>query len=240
MVLGADFAHAGGRALVDVAEQAGASAVLGALEHAIRTGAHRKDGQQGIQRLADGPHLRVRAEVAHALVALTAGDHGTRVHVVDGHGQVRVGLIVAEGDVEARRILLDPGVLQVQGLHLAGYHGPFDAGSGVHHRVGLGSQRLGRGEVAVEAIAQVLGLAHVDDAPVGVTEPVDARVGGNFSGGRTVAGGLCHGCFLLGRGRIDDKPRILHRPRAWGSCVDARLKSTRSSRDEGLACVACG
>ena len=210
MLLGANLAHAGRRAFVDVAEQAGASAVLGALEHAVRAGAHREDGQQGIQGFTDGPHLRVRAEVAHALAALTAGDHGARVHVVDGHGQVRVGLIVAEGDVEARRVLLDPGVLQVQGLHLAGHHGPLDAGGGVHHRVGLGSQRLGRGEVAVEAVAQILGLAHVDDAPVGVTEPVDARVGGDFSGGRTVAGGLCHGCFLLGRGRTYDKPRILH------------------------------
>ena len=139
VVLGADFAHARCRALVDVTEQAGASAVLGALEHAVRAGAHREDGQQGIQGLADGPHLRVRAEVAHTLPALAAGDHGARVHVVDGHGQVRVGLIVAEGDVEARRVLLDPGVLQMQGLHLAGHHGPFDAGGGVHHRVGLGS-----------------------------------------------------------------------------------------------------
>ena len=219
VVFGADFAHAGRRAFVDVAEQAGASAVLGTLEHAIRAGAHREDGQQGIQRFTDGPHLRVRAEVAHTLAALTAGDHCARVHVVDGHGQVRVGLIVAEGDIKARRVLLDPGVLQVQGLHLAGHHGPLDAGGGVHHRVGFGSQRLGRGEVAIEAVAQVLGLAHVDDAPVGVTEPVDARVGGNFSGGGAVAGGLCHGCFLLGRGRTYDKPRILRLPRvrahAW-------------------------
>ena len=197
MLLGANLAHAGRRAFVDVAEQAGASAVLGALEHAVRAGAHREDGQQGIQGFTDGPHLRVRAEVAHALAALTAGDHGARVHVVDGNRQVRVGLIVAEGDVEARRVLLDPGVLQVQGLHLAGHHSPLHARRRMHHRVGLRAQRLRGCKIAVEAVAQVLRLTHVDDAAVSIAKTVNARVGGDFAGGGAVAGRLCHGYFLL-------------------------------------------
>ena len=100
----------------------------------------------------------------------------------------------------------------------------------MHHRIGLRAQRLRRRKIAVEAVAQVLRLAHVDDAAVGITETVNARVGGDFAGGGAVAGRLCHGYFLLAllgfywafcgvaaaglqgspQARAYDKPRILH------------------------------
>ena len=67
----------------------------------------------------------------------------------------------------------------------------------MHHRVGLRAQRLRGRKIAVEAVAQVLRLAHVDDAAVGIAETVNARVGGDFAGGGAVAGRLCHGYFLL-------------------------------------------
>ena len=67
----------------------------------------------------------------------------------------------------------------------------------MHHGVGLRAQRLRGRKIAVEAVAQVLRLAHVDDAAVGIAETVNARVGGDFAGGGAVAGRLCHGYFLL-------------------------------------------
>ena len=67
----------------------------------------------------------------------------------------------------------------------------------MHHSVGLRAQRLRGRKIAVEAVAQVLRLAHVDDAAVGIAETVNARVGGDFAGGGAVAGRLCHGYFLL-------------------------------------------
>ena len=67
----------------------------------------------------------------------------------------------------------------------------------MHHRVGLRAQRLRGRKIAVEAVAQVLRLTHVDDAAVSIAETVNARVGGDFAGGGAVAGRLCHGYFLL-------------------------------------------
>ena len=126
----------------------------------------------------------------------------------------------------------------------------------MHHRVGLRAQRLRGRKIAVEAVAQVLRLAHVDDAAVGIAETVNARVSGDFAGGGAVAGRLCHGYFLLAllgftavlygvplrrasvglpgasQTRAYDKPRILHQapPMRGGRCVNARFKSTRYRR----------
>ena len=69
VLLGADPPDAGGRALVDVAEQAGATDLAGPLEDAGRAGARRKDPEQQIERLADRPRVGVRPEVAHPAAA---------------------------------------------------------------------------------------------------------------------------------------------------------------------------
>ena len=253
VLLGANLAHARRCALIDIAEQAGSAAILRAVKHAVRAGAHREHAQQRIQGFTNRPRLRIRAKIAHALTALAAGHHGARVHVIDGNRQVRVRLIVAERNVESRRKLLNPGVFELQRFHLACYHGPLHARRCMHHRVGLRAQRLRGRKIAVEAVAQVLRLAHVDDAAVGIAETVNARVGGDFAGGGAVAGRLCHGYFLLAllgltvllyggrcgvataglpgssQARAYDKPRILHPspPKRGGRCVNARFKSTR-------------
>ena len=80
----------------------------------------------------------------------------------------------------------------------------------MHHRVGLRAQRLRGRKIAVEAVAQVLRLAHVDDAAVGIAETVNARVGGDFAGGGAVAGRLCHGYFLLALLGYRGHPRLAH------------------------------
>ena len=242
MLLGTNLAHARRRALIDIAEQARATAILRAVKHTVRAGTHREHAQQRIQGFTNRPRLRIRAKITHALTALAAGDHGARVHIIDRNRQVRVRLIVTECNVEARRKLLNPGVLELQRLHLARHHGPLHARRRMHHRIGLRAQRLRGREIAVEAVAQVLRLTHVDDAAVGITETVNARVGGDFAGGGAVAGRLCHGYFLLAllgftvlpgasQALAYDKPRILHRvPQGGVPCVDARFKSTRYRR----------
>ena len=95
VLVGVDPADARRRALADVAEQARPADLAGALEDAGRAGAHREDPQQQVERLADGPGVRVRPEVAHAL-ALGAAHHlQPRELLVEGDGEVRVGLVVA-------------------------------------------------------------------------------------------------------------------------------------------------
>lgn len=72
--VGADPAHAGRRALVDVAEQAGAADLTVPLEHSGRAGAGGEHPGEQVQGLPDRPGVRVRTEVAHPLAARAAVD----------------------------------------------------------------------------------------------------------------------------------------------------------------------
>src|SRR5205807_8378294 len=103
---------AGRAALVDVAEQTRATDLPSALEDAVATGTHREDPQQRVQRLADRPRVRIRAEVLDATTLCAPHDLSARIFLVERHRQPRVGLVVAVADVEPRVELLDPAVFQ--------------------------------------------------------------------------------------------------------------------------------
>ena len=136
----ADPTHARCGALVDVAHQTGSAGELGAAEHSGGAGAHGEDPQHQVHGLADRLGWVEGTEVLHALALVPAHHHHPGVRLVHGHGQVRVGLVVPVHDVEPRRILLDPGVLQLQRLQLRTHHGPLHGRGGVDHGAGLGVQ----------------------------------------------------------------------------------------------------
>ena len=191
-----DPADAGRRALVDVAQQAGPPDLPGPDEHALGAGAGREHPQQQVERLADGPGMGVRPEVAHAL-ALGAAHHlQPREVLVQRDGQARVALVVAVLDVEAGVVLLDPGVLQLQRLDLGADHGPLHGGGRGDHLAGAGVQRPGVLEVARQPAAQALGLADVDDPTGRVAEPVHARSDRDRPRRRTVRRRVCHAVSL--------------------------------------------
>ena len=169
-----DAAHARRRALADVAEQARPADLAGPLEHPRRAGADREHPQQRVHGLPDRPRVRVRPEVAGAAPFGPPGHHHPRELLVQRDGQVGVALVVPVPDVEPGAELLDPGVLQLQGLHLGADHGPVHARRGGQHRLGTRVQAGEVGEVGVQPGPQVLGLAHVDDPAMLVTEPVHA------------------------------------------------------------------
>ncbi len=173
VLVGADPADAGRRALVDVAEQARPADLPGPLEHPGAARAYGEDAQQQVDRLADGPGVGVGAEVAGALALGAAHDLHAREVLAHGHREVGVGLVVAVLDVEARVELLDPGVFELQRLHLGADDRPVDVGGRGQHRLRARMQRGEVGEVGVEPLAQALGLADVDHPAVRVPEPVD-------------------------------------------------------------------
>ena len=175
VLLRADPADARRRALADVAEQARAADLGAALEDAGRAGAHREHPEQQVDRLADGPGMGVGTEVAHALALRPATHHHPGELLVERHGQPRVGLVVAVLDVEARVVLLDPGVLQLQRLDLGLDDGPLDRGRGRDHPGGALVQVRDVLEVRRHPGPQALGLADVDDPTARVAEPVDPR-----------------------------------------------------------------
>ena len=190
-----------GRALVDVAEQAGAPDLAGALEHAVGAGPHREDAQQLVDRLADRPGVAVGAEVPGALLLRAATDHHPRVLLADGHRQPGVGLVVAVLDVVARVELLDPAVLQLERLDLGVDDGPLDAGGGGDHGGGAGVEVADVLEVRRQPRAEVLRLADVDDPAPGVAELVDARLGRDLARLRTVRRRVRHVLNPTGRPR---------------------------------------
>ena len=90
MLLHRNAPDARGGTLVDVAEQARTSLRLRALKHTRRTRAHREDAQQLIDRLANRPHLRVRAEVARPRPLALARHLHAREALPHRHRQVGV------------------------------------------------------------------------------------------------------------------------------------------------------
>ena len=168
VLLHRDATHARGRALVDIAEQTRTPLRLRALKHARRTRAHRENAQQLIDRLANRPHLRVRAEVARPYPFALPRHLHARETLPHRHRQVGVGLVVLKHHVETRIEFLNPRELQRQGLDLGAHDGPLHGARGRHHLLGARVQVRQVLEVVGEAIAQVFGLADVDDATLRV------------------------------------------------------------------------
>ena len=217
---------AGRSAALDVvveARRARAAPRLGPL-----AGAEQEDLAEQVERAAHALGARVRAEVgALAPVALAREVHAREV-LVEADRDVRVGLVVAQPDVEARPVLLDEVLLREQRL-----------------RLGVDDQRLdlvderaeaaARAEVRGHALADRLGLADVDDAAARVAEQVHAgliRQRAPLLGqlvlpeglGRHVSSSLGpRGRILCTRGRNPGGCRRLRRP-----CTDAFSPSWRS------------
>ena len=84
VLLGVDPTDAGRRALADVAQQARAADLAGALEHPGAAGARREDPQQQVDGLADRPGVGVGPEVADALAL------GAAHHLIRGNSSPRV------------------------------------------------------------------------------------------------------------------------------------------------------
>ncbi len=162
-----DLADARPGALLDVEQQARSaeSLVLVELRRAAR--ADREAAQQQVERVADRVRVGVRPEVPRALALAAAHHQRPRPLLVDGHGEERIALVVAQPDVEPRVVLLDeartrasaprprcapsstrpsrpsPTICAVRGMHV-----------------------LRRLEVVRQALAQIRRLADVDHAAV--------------------------------------------------------------------------
>ena len=101
--------------------------------------------------------------VEDALAAPAAAVEGQPGKVlVVGEQDVGVGLVVAQLDVVGGAGLLDEGLFEQQGLGFAVGDGDFDARHLVDHGEASGVQGCSA-EVAADAVAEVGGLADVDD-----------------------------------------------------------------------------
>ena len=149
-----DPLDAGRRALADVTEQARPADRLGPPEDTGAARAHREDPQQGVDGVANGPRMAVRAEVAHSLALRPAHDHDPWELLRHRDRKPGVGLVVAVLDVEARVELLDPGVLELERLDLGVDDRPVDPRRREDHLLRAGVQARDVLEVGVQARAQ--------------------------------------------------------------------------------------
>src|SRR5690606_24338416 len=133
-----------------------AAGARGVLEDAGRAGAHGEDAQQQVHGVADGPRVRVRPEVAHALLLVTAHHLHARALLVHRDREVGVALVVAVLDVEPGVVLLDPGVLQLERLDLRGHHRPLHGRGRGDHGAGARVETGQVLEVVRQALAQAL------------------------------------------------------------------------------------
>ena len=121
----------------------------------------------------------VRTVVSAAVFAQAAGDVNPRPALAQSELHVRISLVVAQQDVEARLALLDQIVFERQRLFVVGDDDVVDVDRLAHQRSGLGVFPAAFVEIAGHAAAQVLRLAHIDDLALGVLVEIHAGLGGN-------------------------------------------------------------
>ncbi len=189
---GIDQSDARRAAAMDLVQQAGPRAVR---VHGVFAGAQAKDLLQQLDAVLDRPGVRVRAEDAGAPVDRAAVVGHAREGML-GELQVRVGLVVAEHHVVARRQRLDQVVLEQQRLGLGARDRRLDAHDPLEH---VGDARPDAlVEIGGDALLQVARLADIKGGAGGIEHPVDAgQVRQSIGGGTGVEGGGSVGHDLI-------------------------------------------
>ena len=116
-------------------------------------------------------------EVEGAVLLDLPGHEHLGEGVLPGELHIGIGLVVPEQDVEGGEVLLDEVVLQDQGFQLRLADDELQVPDTAHQAAGLGIQVLVL-EVALDPVAQDLGLAHVEQVAFLVPVEVDPRPGG--------------------------------------------------------------
>ncbi len=178
-----DLADARSGALLDVEQQARPAEPVVLVELARRAGPDREGSQQQVERVADRVGVRVRPEVTNALALAPAHHHRSRPLLVEGDGEERIALVVAQSDVEPRAVLLDQRVLEHQCLDLVAHLDPLHRRRGGDHRGGPRVKVARILEVVRQALPEARGLADVDHPAELVAELVRAGRLGDRSGG---------------------------------------------------------
>ena len=177
-------------AQLDVVVQAGAGILAGDLAVAGEIG---EDAPQHVERLVHGPHAGVGAEVARAVVDHLArdGDFGKGVRPV--YLDVGVAFVVLEAHVVTRAVLFDQVHLEDERLEFRADHDPLDVGDVFDQLAGLKVLVAGRVEVRAHPVAQIDGLADVNDLAGAVFHDVTAGlVGQGIQDLPDVFGNLSH------------------------------------------------
>ena len=142
----ADQSHTRRRAAVDLVQQAGPRTMR---EYAVLAGTQAEHLLQQLYAFAHRARIGKRSEIAMALVGVAAKKTEARI-AVSGQHQVRVGLVVAEQDVVARRQRLDQVVFEQQCFRFRAGDSGFDVHDLRHHQADARRQCLGALEIGTD------------------------------------------------------------------------------------------
>ena len=114
--------------------------------------------------------MGVRAEVPHPLALGAPHHHRPGPLLVEGDGEIGVGLVVLQPDVEPGPVLLDEVELEEERLDLVAHRDPLDGVGDADHLEGAFGEP--GPEVRHDPAAETLRLAHVEHPAGGVLELV--------------------------------------------------------------------
>jgi hypothetical protein len=173
VILLRDVADARGQAAFDVVVEARDPRMPARLRPFA--GPVREDAVEDVEGLAHLLRVRVRPEVDDPAAMSLAGEHDARVVVLHGHRDVRIGLVVAQADVERRPVAADEVLLEMEGLRLVRGDDHLDPLDPLRE-VLEPRPRVTPTEVRAHARAQGLRLSHVEDGVLRPAEEVHARL----------------------------------------------------------------
>ena len=181
VALPVDVADARGLAALDVVVQARRAAAP-PRGRAV-AGAEHEHLAEHLERRAHALGVGVGAEVRAVAAVALAGEVDAGELLVERDRDVRIGLVVAQADVQARLVLLDEVLLDEQRLGLGMDDERLDLVDRRDHLAARPQMRSppAPGEVRGDALADRLRLADVDDLALGVAEQVDAGLVGEVA-----------------------------------------------------------
>ena len=191
-------------AALDVVEQARPLQDALALGDLQVAGAEGEDPAQQLQRLVDAGGGRVRADVATAVPGQLARAHDPGEILVERDLDERVALVVAQPDVEAGPMLLDQVRLEQEGLAHRVSHDVLDVRHLGGHAHDPRVEADLRPEVGADPMPEQIGLADVQNSPIGALHQVhpggEGKLAQDRADMRVARCGYRHGRLGLGTG----------------------------------------
>ncbi len=143
--------------------------------HVVVARPHGEDALHDVQRTTHLPDVGVRPEVFRAVVNETPRHEDPRERLLYRDLDVRVRLVVAERDVEARPVLLDQVRLQNQRVRLGGNDDGVEVGSLAHERPRFHALEMVAAQIASYARAQPFRFPDVQHHAIRILPQVHAR-----------------------------------------------------------------
>src|SRR5204863_2643260 len=143
--------------------------------HVVIAAAHGEDLFHDVERAPHCTDVSVGAKVAGPIVFQTSRYKDSRERLLDRDFDVRIRLIVAQRDVEARPIFLDEIRFQNERVCFSRHHDCLEVADEPYEMTGFYALELIVREIAPHAPAEALRLSDVEASPIPSLPQIDPR-----------------------------------------------------------------